>query len=282
MLCSAMERSSAIIGWLRLLIRIELSPKVSGRVRDAVIGITAGLKTSDYSYLLGRLLLLPCAARGSVRRRGNTRASSCSPGKSHIRLGGRLSPRRTIPVAIRLRRSRSPRPRPALRPNRVDRSSFRSFIGISFAVVAVGLAGFLVTLTSRPAPAPKTAAAALPALEAAPPPLTAAASNPPEQAIGPEERLARLEPPPIQIGVPQEDNLEIVPPPDSSPLVELQPSPREATPPMVLAPLPPSRPLELAPPVNPPTSYDHRPRSTTSQRIPCICRAACVSKPIRV
>jgi Tlde1 domain len=119
-----------------------------------------------------------------------------------------------------------------------------------------GLAGFLVTLTSRPAPTPKTAAAALPALEAAPPPLTAAASNPPEQAIGPEERLARLEPPPIQIGVPQEDNLEIVPPPDSSPLVDLQPSPREATPPMVLAPLPPSRPLELAPPVNPPTSYD--------------------------
>jgi hypothetical protein len=39
-----------------------------------VIGITAGLKTSDYSYLLARLLLLPCAARGSVRRRGNTRA----------------------------------------------------------------------------------------------------------------------------------------------------------------------------------------------------------------
>jgi hypothetical protein len=27
-----------------------------------------------------------------VRRRGNTRASSCSPDKSHIRLGGRLSP----------------------------------------------------------------------------------------------------------------------------------------------------------------------------------------------
>ncbi|HEV3415422.1 MAG TPA: hypothetical protein VG056_01350, partial [Pirellulales bacterium] len=114
-------------------------------------------------------------------------------------------------------------------------------LGIGFAVVAVGLLGFLVTLTSRPAPPPKTAAGALPALEAAPPP-SAAASNPPEQAIGPEERLARLEPPPIQIGVPQEDNLEIVPPPDSSPLVELQPSPPRAVPPMVLAPLPPSRP----------------------------------------
>ena len=129
-------------------------------------------------------------------------------------------------------------------------------IGISFAVVALILVGFLVTLTSRPTPMPKTIAAALPALDAAPPPLTSAASNPPEQAIGPEERLARLEPPPIQIGVPQEDNLEIVPPPDSSPLVELQPSPREATPPMGLAPLPPSRPLGVAPPVNSPTSYD--------------------------
>jgi type VI secretion system (T6SS) effector TldE1-like protein len=128
-------------------------------------------------------------------------------------------------------------------------------LGIGFAVVAVGLVGFLVTLTSRPAPPPKTAAGALPALEAAPPPLTAA-SNPPDQTIGPEERLARLEPPPIQIGVPQEDNLEIVPPPDSGSLVELAPSPPRAVPPMVLAPLPPSRPLELAPPLNPPTSYD--------------------------
>ncbi len=127
-------------------------------------------------------------------------------------------------------------------------------LGIGFAVVAVGLLGFVVSLTLRPAPAPKTAAAALPALEVAPPPLAAATSNSVDQTIGPEERLARLEPPPIQIGVPQEDNLEIVPPPDSSPLVELQPSSREASPPAVLAPLPPTRPL--APPANPPTGYD--------------------------
>jgi Protein of unknown function (DUF2778) len=128
-------------------------------------------------------------------------------------------------------------------------------IGISLAIVAMALVGFLVTLTSRPAPAPKTAAGALPVLEVAPPLLTAA-SNPPEQAIGPEERLARLEPPPIQIGVGPQDNAEAASPPDSSPLVELQPPPREATPPMRLAPLPPSRPPESAPPVNPPTSYD--------------------------
>jgi Protein of unknown function (DUF2778) len=127
-------------------------------------------------------------------------------------------------------------------------------IGISFAVVAVALVGFLVTLTSRPTPTRKTAAGALPVLEAAPPPL-AAASSPPEQAIGPEERLARLEPPPIQIGVGPGDNAEAALPADSSPLVELQPSPHEATP-MVLAPLPPTRPPQLAPRLNPATSYD--------------------------
>ena len=120
----------------------------------------------------------------------------------------------------------------------------------------MGLAGFLVTLTSRPAPSPKTAAAALPTLASAPPPLTASASNPPDQAIGPEERLERLEPPPIQIGVAPQDDVDTATLPDSSPLVELQPSPREGTPPVVLAPLPPSRPLESAPPFNPPTSYD--------------------------
>jgi hypothetical protein len=131
-------------------------------------------------------------------------------------------------------------------------------IATGFAFAAAGLVGFLVTLTSRPAPAPapKTAAAALPALEVAPPPLAAAPSNSVEQAIGPEERLARLEPPPIQIGVGPQDNVEAASPPDSSPLVELQPSPREGGPPVGLAPLPPSRPLELAPPANFPTSYD--------------------------
>ena len=113
-----------------------------------------------------------------------------------------------------------------------------------------------MTLTLRPAPAPKTVAAALPALEAAPPPLAAAASNSPDQAIGPEERLARFELPPIQIGPSPQDNFETAAPPDSSPLVELQPLPREAAPPVVLAPLPPSRPLELAPPANPATTYD--------------------------
>jgi Protein of unknown function (DUF2778) len=83
------------------------------------------------------------------------------------------------------------------------------------------------------------------------------APNPPDQTIGPEERLARLEPPPpIQIGVPQEDRLQIVPPPDSSPLVEAPPSAPATAPSTGLAPLPPTRPLGLAPPVNPSIPYD--------------------------
>jgi hypothetical protein len=127
--------------------------------------------------------------------------------------------------------------------------------GIGFGVAALTLVAFLVSLTLRPAEAPKTAAA-LPALEAAPPPLAAAASNSPNQAIESEQRLSRLEPPPIQIGLPPQDSLEAARPPDSTTLVEPPPSPREAAPPVVLAPLPPSRPLEFAPPANPPTSYD--------------------------
>jgi hypothetical protein len=129
-------------------------------------------------------------------------------------------------------------------------------LGIGFGVAALGLVGFLMTLTLRPALAPPKTASALPALEAGPPPLAVAASDLAEQTIEPEERLSRLEPPPIQIGPSPQDSLEASPPRDSAPLVELQPSPPEAVPPVVFAPLPPSRPLELAPPGAPPTSYD--------------------------
>ncbi len=111
-----------------------------------------------------------------------------------------------------------------------------------------------MTLTPRPAPAPKTAGA-LPALAAAPPPLAAAASSSPDQAIEAEERLSRLEPPPIQIGVAPRDDLEAAPPRDSAPLVDLQ-QPPESAPPVVFAPLPPARPPGFAPPGNSVTSYD--------------------------
>ena len=212
------------------------------------------MKTSDYSCLLEKLLLLRGIARGSARRRGNTRASSCSPDKSHIRLGGRLSPPDDAgrdPLAKEL---------VAATPTSVVPKRRRSLVlpivlGIGFGVGAVGLAGFLVTLTSRPAPAPQLATAALPALEFCSP-IDGGRFESPEQAIGPEERLSRLEPPPIQIGLSPQDNVETASPQDSSPLVELQPSSLEGSPPVGLAPLPPSRPLELAPPFNPPTSYD--------------------------
>jgi hypothetical protein len=127
-------------------------------------------------------------------------------------------------------------------------------LGISFVVAA--LVGFLVMLTLRPAPAPPRTVAALPMLEAAPPATAVATSNSPDQPISAEERLATLEPPSIQIGVPQQDSSEAALPSESTPLARPQPSPREATSPVVLAPLPPSRPLEFAPPASPPTGYD--------------------------
>jgi hypothetical protein len=129
-------------------------------------------------------------------------------------------------------------------------------LGIGFGVAALGLVGFLMTLTAPPAPAPPRTATALPALEAGPPPLAAAASDSAEQTIEPDERLSRLEPPPIQIGPSPQDSLEVAPPRDSAPLVDLQSSPPEAAPPGVIAPLPPSRPLAVAPPGAPQASYD--------------------------
>jgi hypothetical protein len=86
--------------------------------------------------------------------------------------------------------------------------------------------------------------------------LAAAASNSREKTVDAEESLARLEPPPIQIGVPQEERLEIVPPPNSNPLVEAPPFPPATPPPTVFVPIPPPRPLELAPPAGPTTAYD--------------------------
>ena len=128
---------------------------------------------------------------------------------------------------------------------------------VGFAVVAVGLVGFLVSLTSRSGPAQPKIVTALPALETAPSPLASATSNSSDRTISPEDRLARLEPPPpIQIGVPQEEHLEIVPPPDSIPAVQAPPAPRAAIPPIVLAPVPPPRPLEFSPPAGPTTIYD--------------------------
>lgn len=127
---------------------------------------------------------------------------------------------------------------------------------ISLGVAALTSVVLLATLILRPAPVPPKTAAALPALKAALPPLTAATSNSSDQTINAEERLGRLELPPIQIGVPPGVNPEAGPASDSTTLVGPQPLPGEATPPVVLAPLPPSRPPEFAPPASPTTSYD--------------------------
>ncbi len=129
------------------------------------------------------------------------------------------------------------------------------------SVVGLGVATLtsvvlLATLIPRPASPPQKTAATSPAPEAALPPLTAATSKSSGQMISAEERLAKLEPPPIQIGVSPEGSPEAAPPSDSTTLVRPQPSPREATPPLVLAPLPPSRPPELAPSASSTTSDD--------------------------
>ena len=121
-------------------------------------------------------------------------------------------------------------------------------IGIGLGLAAVTLAAlFVAPVLLRPPPAPKTAVAALPALAAGRPPLTPAASS---QTDEPEQLSALEPPPPIQIGVPQEEGDVAATSPDAATIV---PPP---LPPVVLAPLPPSRPLELAPPVSPAIPYD--------------------------
>jgi len=112
------------------------------------------------------------------------------------------------------------------------------------------------SLIPRPPPAPPKTAATLHASSASLPPLTVATSNATGQPISVEERLGRLEPPPIQIGLPPEVGPAAALSSDSTTHAALEPSPREAPPPVVLAPLPPSRPAEFALPASPTTSYD--------------------------
>ncbi len=213
-----------------------------------MIGITAGLKTSDYWCLLGRLLLLPCAARGSVRRRGNTRASVLFAGQKPYPTW-----RQALPPPDDPGRDPPAKEPVAATPTSVAPKPRRSLVlpivlGISFAVVAVGLVGFLVTLTSRPAPPPKTACAALPALEAAPPPLTAAPSNsgrPDDRSRGAPCKARTAADPNWRCSAGQSRSR--VRRRIRARLSNCSRRLRSELRPIVLAPLPPSRPLELAP-----------------------------------
>src|SRR5262249_53876014 len=119
-------------------------------------------------------------------------------------------------------------------------------VGIGLGLAALIPVGLLIALMLHSTEAPKVTAA-VPALVAPPPPLVDSPSQTMES-----DQLSSLEPPPMQIGVPQQEDTEAAPPPDSTPLA---PPPRTA-PPVVLAPLPPTRPLELAPPFKPGISYD--------------------------
>jgi type VI secretion system (T6SS) effector TldE1-like protein len=127
-------------------------------------------------------------------------------------------------------------------------------VGVGFSLAALTLLGFLAAPLMHPAPAQKIATD-LPALVAAPPPLAAVASNTASQMVEPE-RLSNLEPPPIQIGDPQQESLETEQATGSATLVAPSPLPRDTAPPVVLAPLPPSRPIEVAPPFKQGAAYD--------------------------
>jgi hypothetical protein len=135
-----------------------------------------------------------------------------------------------------------------------QRSLVFPIVGFGVGLSALTLVGFLVTPLLHPAPPQKTTTA-LPALVAAPPPLAVVASNTASQTVEPE-RLSSLEQPPIQIVDPKQELFEPEQPTDSATLVAPSPLPRDTAPSIVLAPLPPSRPIELAPPLGPGTAYD--------------------------
>jgi Protein of unknown function (DUF2778) len=143
---------------------------------------------------------------------------------------------------------------------------------IVLGLAALASVGFVGTLMLRPAAAPKTAAAlpalasapkaaaALPALVAAPPPLAEDASN--AQPIEPEPFSRTEMPPPIQIGVSEQGSLEALPPLATTivpaPRIGPLPPARDLAGIEESAPLPPRRPLEIAPAptVTPATGYD--------------------------
>jgi hypothetical protein len=220
-----------------------------------VIGITAALKSSDYWCLTRALALLSkddpsVLTSGRLRRRGIRGLVLFAGQKPYPTWRQALpppeEPRRDPPApdsAGATSNNVVPAPRQSL--------LLPIVLGvIGLAVIAVCLIGFLATLTAPPALAPSKTATALPALETEPPPLASATSNSAEQPIEPEERLSRLEPPPIQIGPSPQESVDIAPPRDSAPLVDLQSPLPEAAPPAGVAPLPPSRPVGSAPLVN--------------------------------
>jgi Protein of unknown function (DUF2778) len=118
-------------------------------------------------------------------------------------------------------------------------------LGISLVLAALIPVGLLIILMLRPAATPKIAAP-VPALVALPPPLLDSASQTMES-----DQLSAIEPRPIQFGAPPQESLDATPPPDSTTIIRPSPLPSDRAPPIVLAPLPPVRPLESPPPPRP-------------------------------
>jgi hypothetical protein len=128
-------------------------------------------------------------------------------------------------------------------------------LGIGLGLAALGSVGFVGTLLLRPSAAPKMAAA-LPQVASAPPypafpPLLEVASDSTGPAVEPEP-FSRIEmPPPIQIGVSEQASLEALPPLATTivpaPRIGPLPPTRDSATANDAAPLPPRRPLVIAP-----------------------------------
>jgi hypothetical protein len=141
---------------------------------------------------------------------------------------------------------------------------FVFWVGLGLATLA--LVGFVGSLLLYPVPAPKTAAA-LPQVASAPPypafpPLLEVASDSSGPAVEPEP-FSRIEmPPPIQIGVSEQASLEALPPLATTivpaPRIGPLPPTRDSATANDAAPLPPRRPLVIAPAptFTPATGYD--------------------------
>jgi len=138
--------------------------------------------------------------------------------------------------------------------------------GTGLGLATLALVGFVGSLLLYPAPAPKTAAA-LPQVASAPPsqafpPLLEATPDSAEPAVEPEP-FSRIEmPPPIQIGVSEQGGVEALPPLATTivpaPRIGPLPPARDSATANDAAPLPPRRPLLIAPAptFTPATGYD--------------------------
>ena len=260
---------------------------------DAVIGVTSGLKPrviGVYGAIAAFALGQSDAARCSAAAQLATQYEGLV-----LFAGQKPYPtwRQALPPPDESR-SRSARDGAGRRgverrcsPSRADLSFVRSFSGIGFGVAALGLAGFLVTLTSRPAPPPKTAAPLCrprrlrlrlwrPRLQI-----------PPTRRSSPRSAFtARTAADPNRRSSAGQSRRRVAA--EFGALLSscsrrlAKRLRRRSVPCAVSAARIRRRSSTWRRPGTPRLATTNRPPSTTFRRIPCICRTACVWKPIRV